>query len=85
MKLEQCQNIFYVIVNANSVVQHIIQIKNAMAKHVNVNVKIIVHEKKIIAGILAHENSKYLKSIVDTSVTECDEIITVNQQNRQIL
>ena len=85
MKLEQCQNIFYVIVNANSVVQHIIQIKNAMAKHVNVNVKIIVHEKKIIAGILAHENGKYLKSIVDTSVTECDEIITVNQQNRQIL
>ena len=56
-----------------------------MAKHVNVNVKIIVHEKKIIAGILAHENSKYLKSIADTSVTECDEIITVNQQNRQIL
>ena len=41
------------IVNANSIVQHVIQIKNGIMKHVNVNVKIIVHTKKIIA-ILAH-------------------------------
>ena len=42
------------IVNENSIVQHAIQIKNGIMKHVNVNVKIIVSAKKIIVGILAH-------------------------------
>ena len=42
------------IVNPNSVVQHVIQNKNGMLKHVNMNVKIIISVKKIIAGILAH-------------------------------
>ena len=42
------------IVNANSIVQYVIQIKNGIIKHVNVNIKIIISEKKIIAGILAH-------------------------------
>ena len=42
------------IINANSIVQHVIQIKNRTIKHVNVNVKIIVREKKIVIGILAH-------------------------------
>ena len=44
------------------------------------NLKIIINAKKIIYEILAHvfcENSMYLKSITDTSVTECDEIIFV--------
>ena len=41
------------IVNVNSIVLAI-QIKNEIMKHVNVNVKIIVHPKKIIVGILAH-------------------------------
>ena len=54
MKLKQRQNIFHVIVNANSIVQHVIQIKNGIIKHVNVNVKTIVSPKKIIAGILVH-------------------------------
>ena len=45
---------FYVIVNANTIVQHVIQIKTGIIKHVNVNVKIIVSTKKIIVGILAH-------------------------------
>ena len=40
------------IVNANSIVQYVIQIKNGIMKHVNVNVKIMV--KKIKVGILAH-------------------------------
>ena len=31
-----------------------IQIENGIIKHVNVNVKIIVHAKKVIVGILAH-------------------------------
>ena len=54
MKLKQRKYIFHVIVNAISVVQHVIQIKNRIMKHVNVNVKIIINTKKIIVGILAH-------------------------------
>ena len=55
MKLQQWQNIFHGIVNENSIiVQNVIQIKNGMIKHVNVNVKIIVRVKKIIIRILAH-------------------------------
>ena len=42
------------IVNANSIVQHVIQNKNRIIKHVNVNVKIIVSANKNIVGILAH-------------------------------
>ena len=48
------ENIFHVIVNVNSIVQHVIQIKNGITKHVNVNIKIIIKAKKIIAGIPAH-------------------------------
>ena len=47
-------NIFPVIVNANSKVQHVIQIKNGIIKHINVNVKFIISAKKIIIGSLAH-------------------------------
>ena len=54
MKLKQWQNIFHVIVNANSKVQHVIQIKNGIKKHINVSVKIISNAKKILVGILAH-------------------------------
>ena len=53
MKLKQWQNIFSVIVNANWSIQNVIQNKNGMIKHVNVNVKMIVNAKTIIAGILA--------------------------------
>ena len=35
----------------NPIVQHVIQIKNGIIKHVNVNVKVIVSAKKIIVGI----------------------------------
>ena len=37
--LKQWQNIFHVIVNANSIAKHVIQIKNGIMKHVKVNVK----------------------------------------------
>ena len=47
-------NIFHVIVNTNSIEQHVTQISNGIIKHVNVNVKIIVSAKKIIVVILAH-------------------------------
>ena len=42
------------------------------------NATFFISVKKITVGILAHvfvKNSKYLKSVVDTSVTECDEIV----------
>ena len=42
------------IVNANSILQHVIQIKNGIMEHVNASVKIIVSAKKIIVGIRAH-------------------------------
>ena len=56
MKLKQLLNIFHVIVNANSIVQIAIQIKNGTKKTklANVDVKIIMRAKKIIVGILAH-------------------------------
>ena len=43
-------------------------------KHVNVNVKVMVTRKKIICIC---ENSKYLKSVADTSVTNRDKIVVV--------
>ena len=42
------------IVNVNSIVQYVIQIKSGIIKRVNVNVKIIVSAKNIKVGILAH-------------------------------
>ena len=42
------------IINANTIVQHVIQVKNGITKHVNVNLKINVTAKKIMVGILAH-------------------------------
>ena len=50
---DEAQQRFRVLVNANSIVQHIIQIKNGIIKHANVNVKIIITTKRVIVGILA--------------------------------
>ena len=46
MKWKEWENIFHMIVKANSIVQYVIQIKNGIIKHVNM--------KKVIVGILAH-------------------------------
>ena len=54
MKLKQWQNIFRVVVNPNSIVQHATQTKNGIIQHLNVNIKMIVSSKKIIVWILAH-------------------------------
>ena len=65
----------HVTVNANAVVQFIIQFKTGI-----INVKTIVHAKKYYSWNQSPcicQNSKYLKSVSDTSVTECDEIIIV--------
>ena len=67
-KAKKWRNILHVIVNANSIVQNVIQIKNGIIKHANVNVKIIKIAKNIIVRILVQvSNSKYQKSIVDDS------------------
>ena len=66
------------VTNANSIVQHIIRIKNGILKHVNVNVKIILCEKDCSWNHCACicENSKYLKIISDDSKIVRDEIIS---------
>ena len=65
------------IVNSNSVVQHVIQNKNTIIKHVNVSVKIIKKDYSWNSSTSICENSEYLKNTADTPVTECDEIIIV--------
>ena len=54
MKLKQWNNVFHVIVNANLIVQHVIENKNGTIKQVNVNVKIIVKCEKNYWWKLAH-------------------------------
>ena len=46
--------IFHLIVNGNSIVQHIIQITNGILINLNLSLKSVISAKKIIAGILAH-------------------------------
>ena len=65
------------IVNPNSIVQHVIQIKNWIIKHANVSAKFIIYAKRIPVGILAHAFVKYLKIISDDSTVVCGEIISV--------
>ena len=67
------------IVNANSIVQNVIQNKNGIIKLVNVIVKIIVKCQKDYRydpSVGISENSKYLKSIDDVSVIEWGDAIT---------
>ena len=68
------------IVNANLVAKHLIQIKNQIMKHVNVNVKSYRACKRHYIwnpSTCICANSKYLKSKVDDSKILCDEIIYV--------
>ena len=56
MKQKQWSNIFHVVVNANSIVQHVVAlIKNGVMININVSVKIIISAKKYIFGIQASE------------------------------
>ena len=54
MKLKQSQNIFLVIVTANSIAQNVIQIKNEIKNISMWILKNIIIAKIVIAGILAH-------------------------------
>ena len=48
MKLKQWQNIYHEILNAHLIVPHVIQNKNGIIKHANVNVKFIISWKNSI-------------------------------------
>ena len=62
------------ILNANSIVQHVIRIKNGIIKYVNVNVNVNMNVSWNPSTCIC-ENSKYSKCVANTSVTECEEII----------
>ena len=64
----------HVIVNANSIVQHVIQWNK---KTYQKNDHKCQKDYSWNPSTCICENSKYLKSVVDTSVTECDEIVIV--------
>ena len=53
MKQKHRLNIFHVIVNASSIVEHLTRIKNGIMINDKASVKNIVQVKKIIVGILA--------------------------------
>ena len=42
------------VLNVNSIVQHVLRIKNGIMRNVNVSVKSTGRAKKVIVGILAH-------------------------------
>ena len=63
-----------------SIVKHVIQNKNGIIKHVNVNAKITTKCEKNYCwnpNPCIYKNGKYLKSVANTSVTECDFSINV--------
>ena len=52
MKLKQWQSIFHVILNVNVILEHVVQTKIGMIKHVNRNAKVTLNVKKTVTGIL---------------------------------
>ena len=86
-------------VNANSIVQHVIQIKNGINKHDNVSVKLIVSAKNIIVGILAYVCDKIinatdsvsanvtngiLTNITNTMSTNITSIVSINSDDKKV-
>ena len=80
MKLKQRQNILHVTVNSNSIVTTCTSNQKWNNKTCQGECKNYCTCKKDYSwnpSTCICENSKYLKSIANTSVTECDEIIIV--------
>ena len=66
------------ILNASSIVQYVIQLKNETIIHAKANTKKIIPAKKYYSWnhrTFICENGQYLKGVADTSVIVCDEII----------
>ena len=79
MKLKQSQNIFHVIVHANSIVKTCHSNQKWNNKTCQCECKNYQKCKKDYSwnpNTSISENSKHLKSIADTSIIEWDEIIT---------
>ena len=76
------------IVKANSMAEHVIQIKNGTCQCECKNYHKCKKDYSWNPSTCICENSKYLKSIADTSVIACDETISVMNivsKKRQIL
>ena len=65
------------IVNANSIVQHVIQINNKTCQCKCKNYRKCKKDYGWNPSTCICENSKYLKCIADISMTECDETVIV--------
>ena len=78
MKLRQWQNIFHMIVKANSIVQYLIQIKNKIIKHVSVNICLIIlfsHTAQLLLPISLYDSVQVRKF----PLNKCNIIIYVAQ------
>ena len=75
------------ILNANSIVQHIIQNKNGIIKHFNVNNKSIISVEKIIVGAIAHVFVKTANILNVLMILQWLSMMTLSnyQRERQIL
>ena len=74
MKLKLWQNIFRVIANANSILQHVTEIKNGITIHGNARVKTIACDKNFAVVILAHVFVRIVGKYC-WCFSLCDEII----------
>ena len=66
------------ILNAYSIVQYVIQLKNETIIHAKASTKNIIPAKTYYSWnhrTFICENGQYLKGVADTSVIVCDEII----------
>ena len=70
-------NIAHVILNANSIWWHVIQIKNEMIKYTNVIGKIIISVKKIIVGIIAHVFVKTILYLAYSFISDQTTLIKI--------
>ena len=75
------------ILNANSIVQHLIQSKNGIIKHFNVNSKSIISVKKIIVGAIAHVFVKIANILNVLMILQRLSMMTLSnyRRERQIL
>ena len=66
-------------VDASSIVRRVIQIKNGIITHVNVNENYRKYKTDYILdpSMCICEDSKYLKSIAERTLIECDKVIIV--------
>ena len=76
------------IVNENSIVQLVIQIKNGIMKYVNVSVKIIAHAKKIISANLVQQfvnvTNHVPTNVANTISANATSTVPLNSDNKKV-